>query len=88
MVDETSSEKRSLVPGGALTDAVRVRTVSESGQGTSVILEDGTELLIKPAIVAVWRFLDAYDAQGLPIYQIQAGLVSSPVKIGEGLTKK
>jgi hypothetical protein len=86
MAGET--QKRAIVAGGPLQDAIRVKVMSESGQGQSVLLEDGTELLLKPTVVDVWRFLDVFDGQGLPIYQLQAGLVTSTVKIGEGLSKK
>jgi hypothetical protein len=79
--------KRSVVPGGPLQDAIAVKVVSESGSGISVKLGDGTELLIKTTIVEVWRFLDAYDQSGYPIYQVRAGLVSTPVNVSEELQK-
>jgi len=86
-MDDEVRQKRSVVPGGPLQDAVRVKVLSESGEGILARLEDGTELRIKPSVIEAWRFLDSFDHNGFPNYQIQAALFTSTAKIDEKLKK-
>ena len=81
---EEQRQKMAVVPGGPVKEAVRVTVLSESG-GTTLKLSDGTELFIKTVVMDAWRFIDEYDPNGWPIYQIRGGMVTSPMHVNDEL---
>lgn len=86
-MNDDTRQTRAVVPGGPLQEAVRVKVNSESGEGILVKLDDGTEIRLKPSVMEVWRFINSYDANGYPLYQVQAGMLITTTKYDEKLRK-
>ncbi len=61
------------VPGMGMLDGTDVHIIESLDRWTEVKLDDGTTLRLKPVVMSVVRVDGRYDAQGNPMYAIQAG---------------
>lgn len=61
------------LPNIGILDGTEVEVLESVERWTEIKLGDGTVLRIKPVVMAVMRIDGRYDAQGNPMYAVQAG---------------
>ncbi|GMR20527.1 MAG: hypothetical protein BMS9Abin36_1123 [Gammaproteobacteria bacterium] len=53
-------------------DAELMETESSEEKWSVFLLDDGTTLKLKPAVLEIWRVIDEYDANGDPKYMVKS----------------
>jgi hypothetical protein len=68
-----AERKKVNVPGFGIVEGTDVPLIESVERRTELRLEDGSILRIKPVVMSILRIDGQYDAQGDPMYAINAG---------------
>jgi hypothetical protein len=76
------------LPDGRQGQGVEVPLVNANEKWSEYTLEDGTVLRAKINLISVVRVENEFDAQGIPLYQVNAQPALAFVEVPEGLKRK
>ncbi len=76
------------LPDGRTAEAIEVPVDVSNERWSEYTLEDGTVVRAKMTLISIVRVENEYDAQGVPLYQINAQPTLAFVHVPENLKRK
>ena len=83
-----AERKTRVMHNGKMVDGFDVPVTESSERWSEFTLEDGTIIRVKVNLIAAVRIPDEFDAQGNPIYVINAGPTIGVLPTDTNLMKK
>jgi hypothetical protein len=76
-----------IFPGGPAVDGTEVPVKRAEELWSTVVLEDGSTLRVRPIVTAVVRADGQYDGEGNPLYIVRTSMLMVPDEVPQSLKK-